>query len=206
LAKLHRIDERSFPERIVAETGIDRVAVARRRASRLRPDLKLEELARTWAAARKPAPKSLAGASRAVAQFIALNGDLPVAEFVADDLFDYRDALSTLPRALSRRERALDFTALIARFADCADSRIRLSVGTVRKQLRYIQGLLTFAFRERWIEDNVGRDIPAVGMADRAQRRSFTREEAHAVFALPLFVAPWSRAGRGQISADTLRW
>lgn len=79
-------------------------------------------------------------------------------------------------------------------------------MSTVRKQLRYLQVLLVFAFRERWIIENVGRDIRAVGHAPRGRRRAFTRAEVGAIFALPIFVRPWSLRTNRQIGNDTLRW
>ena len=71
-----------------------------RRASRLRPQMRLGELLEAWRAAREPSPKTLDGALRAVAQFQDLFGDLTVSQIVADDLFDYRDSVAILPRNL----------------------------------------------------------------------------------------------------------
>jgi integrase len=54
--------------------------------------------------------------------------------------------------------------------------------------------------------DNVGRDIPAIGSVSRSRRRAFTRDEVGAIFALPIFVKPWSVEPHHQISNETLRW
>jgi hypothetical protein len=166
--------------------------LARRRASRLRPEMRLRELLDAWSRARSPAPKTLDGASRAIEQFIDLFGDIAASEIVADDLFDYRDMVAVLPRRLSTGERAQGFAKLVAHYSEASDPGPRVALSTVIKQLRYVQNLLVFAFRERWIADNVGRHIPAIGYTGRHKRRAFTRDEVRAVFALPIFVNAWS--------------
>lgn len=107
---------------------------------------------------------------------------------------------------MSTEERAEGFARLAARYGEARDGRPRVALSTVRKQLRYIQALLVFAFRERWITDNVSRDIPAVGYPGRSKRRAFTRDEVGAIFALPIFVRPWSVESDRQISNGTLHW
>ncbi|MDB5583972.1 MAG: hypothetical protein JWR80_9148 [Bradyrhizobium sp.] len=174
--------------------------------SRLRPKLRLMELMSLWAAARHPAPKTVHGATRAIAQLISLIGDLPVGKIKGEHLFDFRDALAGLPRDLSRAERAMSFVDLVARFEEEDDPRPGVEPATIRKKLRYIQGLVSFAYGERWIAGNDVRFIPVDGHSPM-KRRPFTLEEAHDVFAQPLFVRPWSEpATIRRVSNETLRW
>lgn len=177
------------------------------RKTRLRPDLSFAELIAAWNTARRPAPKTLYGARRAVAQLTCLIGDVPVVQVDSLDLFDYRDALAGLPRSLTRAERRLPFVALVEHFGTAHHDRPLVRAATVRKQLRLIQSLLGFAYRERWTAENVGREIPVAEHSIRGDRRAFSRDEASTFFALPLFTRPWSVPLRSrQISDNTLRW
>jgi len=168
--------------------------------------LRLGTLVDRWGTARDPAPKTLHGARRAVAQLVSLVGDIPVNELSGEHLFDYRDALAILPRRLSDVERRMDFVALLDELIAQDSDRERIRRTTVVKQLRHIQTLVSFAHGERWISRNDLRHIPVDGPKPLV-RRPFTAGEVRKLFTHPLFVAPWEHLPPPRkISDETLRW
>lgn len=181
---------------------------ARRRSQngRARPELKLDALCDRWAAARSPTPKAVSAARTAVTYFTSYIGDIGIGEITADDCFEFRDALVVMPAALPKSERTLPFADLVVRYQSRNDLK-RVQPASVKKYLGSIQALLSFAFQERFIPQNVSAGIKVEGYTKKSDRRPFTKAELQQLFAAPLFTAPWSK-GRVRITASdaTLRW
>lgn len=175
-------------------------------APRARPEMMLGSLLETWQRKRKPSPKSIVAATKAVSDFISYIGDIGIGEITSEDCFEFRDAIEQMPRCMPRAHRILPFAEAHAVYADLGDFA-RRSPQSVKKYLGAIQALLNFAFQERYIPTNPGNGIRVEGYSRLGCRRPFTKEELRHLYAAPLFTSPWStRQSRSKVSDETLRW
>ncbi|TVV69827.1 DUF6538 domain-containing protein [Sphingomonas solaris] len=136
----------------------------RARRTRLRPKMKLDELLAAWITLQKPKPKSVAAAEKAVRDFKSYIGDVPVIEIGSTDCFDFRDALSVMPKSMPRALRAMSFRDLHAIYA-ARTGVARVDPATTKKYLGAIQALLSCAFQEQWIPANVAGN-PSLAKAE----------------------------------------
>lgn len=174
--------------------------------SRAQPDMKLSTLLDRWKDARKPTPKALVAADKAIRDFTSFLGDIGIGEITSADCFDFRDAVSQMPASMSRAHRALSFVDQLAIYGARKDLE-RIKPPSVKKYLGAIQALLGYAFQEQFIPANVAAGIKIEGYTKRSARRSFTRDELGQLFAAPLFTAPWALAsGKASVSDTTMRW
>lgn len=84
----------------------------RHAATRLRPDMRLGGLFEAWKT-KTPAPGAQGAheASTTVADFIDYAGDIPVSRITGDHLYNFRDAVASLPKAMPRADRDLSLPA-----------------------------------------------------------------------------------------------
>lgn len=174
--------------------------------SRLRPDMRFEDLLKRWARGRAPRPQSEHETTVAVEDLIAFYGDVPVSTFTKDMLLDYRDAASELPVGMPRADRSLPFPERVAKYKGGSDKRF--SATTVKKRIGAVQALLGYASQEGWIESNVGDGVTVEGAGKaKIPRRSFTGEELTTLFSGDLFLRPEGLLDRAtQVSDLTLYW
>ncbi|WP_257555380.1 site-specific integrase [Sphingobium sp. CFD-2] len=174
--------------------------------SRLRPDLRFEELVARWAAKRSPRPQSVHEVRKSVQDLIAFLGDIPVSQFTKDMLLDYRDAGADLPLGMPRADQAMPFPERVAKYRDIVGRKV--SPTTVKKRIGAIQTLLSFAERERWIDGNVGARVTVDGAGKaKTSRRTFRQDELQALFASDLFLHPENLVSRRTAISDlTLFW
>lgn len=175
--------------------------------TRLRPDMKLGELLDTWKT-KTPAPGAQGAHETAttVADFIDYFGNLSVSRITGDHLYNFRDAVAGLPKAMPRLDRGLSFNARLAKYQ--GHDAIKVAPASIKRRVGHIQALLTYAFSKRWIEHNTGSGIPIEGYAkNMGGRRPFLDDELALLFASPLFLKPdtWSFA-RDTVSDKTLAW
>jgi integrase len=173
---------------------------------RLKPDLRLRELLKKWAKAQAPQPQSVHEASVAVEDLIHFLGDVPVMTVTGDMIYDYRDEARKLPRSIPRADRALPFRERVAKHEKSEGPRV--SAATLKKRLGAIQTLIGFAYKERWVSQNVATQIHISGYSRLASvRRSFRHDELHSLFASDLFLKPsnWFE-GKSKVSDLTLFW
>lgn len=164
---------------------------------RLRPDLRLLELLAEWEAINKPRPQSVAECRRSADDFIDLIGNIFVDDITHTDLLNFRDMVATLPRAMPRADRAMPLTSRHEKHGGSGAGTSRLvTPTTVKKRVGNIQALLTFAHRQEWIKENVGRDVYINGYKKptRSSRRTFDEAAMRELFSSPLFTQPslWS--------------
>jgi integrase len=175
--------------------------------TRLRSDMKLGELLDAWKS-KTPAPGAQGAHETAttVADFIDYFGDVAVSRITGDHLYNFRDAVACLPKAMPRVDRSLGFNARLAKFQ--AHDAIKVAPASIKRRVGHIQALLTYAFSQRWIEHNTGSGIPIEGYAkNTGGRRPFLDDELALLFASPLFLKAekWSFA-RDTVSDMTLAW
>lgn len=173
---------------------------------RLRPDLRFRELLNRWAEAQKPQPQSVHEASVAVEDLIDYLGNVPVMTVTGDMIYDYRDEAKKLPRSMPRADRALPFRERVARHGDTEGPRV--SAATLKKRIGAIQTLIGFAYKERWVSQNVATQIHISGYSRLASmRRSFRNDELQSLFASDLFLKPssWFER-RTKVNDLTLFW
>ena len=176
-------------------------------ATRLRPDMALGELFDAWKK-KTPAP-GLQGVHETfttVTDFLDFAGDLPVSRITGDHLYNFRDAVASLPKAMPKADRDLTFHARLAKYAD--DDGQKVAPASVKRRIGHLQALLTYAFKQRWISANSGADISIEGYAkNTGARRPFLDDELGRLFGSDLFLKPgkWSSA-RDTVSDRTLAW
>jgi integrase len=173
---------------------------------RLRPDLRFRELLKKWEGAQKPQPQSLHEASVAVEDLIDFLGDVPVMSVTGDMIYDYRDEAKELPRSMPRADRALPFRERVVKHRGTEGARV--SAATLKKRIGAIQTLIGFAYKERWVSQNVATQIHISGYSRLASvRRSFRNDELQSLFGSDLFVKPssWFET-KSKVSDLTLFW
>ena len=90
------------------------------------------------------------------------SGDIPVGATTGDHLYNFRDAVASLPKAMPRADRELTFRARLAKYAD--DDGPKVAPASVKRRIGHIQALITYAFNQRWIPANVGSRDPHRGL------------------------------------------
>ncbi|MES3106926.1 site-specific integrase [Sphingomonas aurantiaca] len=172
--------------------------------SRLRPNLRLKALFREWKEGNEPRPQTAGEYEAAVDDFIDFAGDPTISMIDADMLYDYRDEAAKLPASMPRADRALTFTARVAKHGD---ANPKCAPPTLKKRVGALQALLTYAFQQRWTSINTGSGIRIVGYTKkRRNRRSFEDHELATLCASPIFVdaAAWNTTSR--IGDATVFW
>jgi hypothetical protein len=175
--------------------------------TRLRPDMTLGELLAEWRT-KTPAPGAQGAheTGTTVVDFIDFAGDLPVSRIEGDHIYNFRDAVASLPKAMPHAVRALSFTSRLAACRTIEDPRV--APASVKRRVGHLQALLTHAHKQRWIATNTGSAIPIEGYSkDAGGRRPFLDDELTRLFASDLFLRPatWSDR-RGSVGDQTLAW
>ncbi len=184
-ALLNVVDERRN-----ADEEANRIRLSRHRPrvpnSRRRPNLRLKTLFHEWKAGNEPRPQTAGEYEAAIDDFIDFADDPTVSMIDADMLYDYRDEAAKLPASMPRADRALPFTARVAKHRDATP---KCAPPTLKKRVGALQALLTYAFHQRWTPANIGSGIKIVGYTKkRRTRRSFEDHELATLCASPLFV------------------
>ncbi|WP_457349196.1 DUF6538 domain-containing protein [Sphingomonas sp. UYP23] len=175
--------------------------------TRLRPDMTLRELFDEWKV-KTPAPGAQGAheTGTTVEDFIDFAGDVPVAQISGDHVYNFRDAVASLPKAMPLHIRAMTFNA---RMAACrAITGPKVAPASVKRRVGHMQSLLTHAFNQRWIETNSGSGIRIEGYTkNTGGRRPFLDDELATLFASDLFLRPGSWSERRESVGDmTLAW
>lgn len=191
-----------------ADEDFNRARLAKRRhrpnRSRLRPNMRLEQLFHEWEDGNKPRPQTALEYKASVDDFIDFAGDVSVSAIDADMLYDYRDEAAKLPSTMPRADRALPFRARVEKHGAV---KPKCSPGTLKKRIGALQALLTYAFQQRWTSSNNGAGITIIGYSKKKKnRRSFEDHELAVLFACPLFVDPQSWNSPSRISDVTIFW
>ncbi len=173
-------------------------------SSRLRPNLRLKALYREWKAGNEPRPQTAGEYEAAVDDFIDFTGDPTISMIDADMLYDYRDEAAKLPASMPRADRALPFTARVAKHEGATP---KCAPPTLKKRVGALQALLTYAFQQRWTATNAGSGIRIVGYSKKKRtRRSFEDHELATLCASVLFTDPASWNTKSRISDVTVFW
>jgi len=175
--------------------------------TRLRPAMTLGELLTEWKG-KTPAPGSQGAheTSTTVTDFVDFVGDIPVSEINGDHLYNFRDAVASLPSAMPRALRALTFNARLEACREIGGAKV--APASVKRRVGHLQALITYAFSQRWIEANTASGIRIDGYSKNTRnRRPFLDDELARLFASDLFLKPahWSEK-RGTVGDMTLAW
>lgn len=123
-----------------------------------------------WRELKKPGASSSIEADRAVARFIDLYGDKPVALITDDDLYDYRDFLEKMPANLSLpavQASGLSLREAVTRAWEQKPKREKLSPGSIKKDIGALSAIFTALRQERWIKVNVAAGISVSGYSKK---------------------------------------
>jgi len=169
---------------------------------------RLSEVLEKWAADKlqtdgdnRSTNKTVSEFRMPVTRFIELFGDLPVSDITRSICSDFREALGKLP-ASGDGVRRLSAPAAIAKAE--TEQLPKLSLATVKKQLRAVSAVLGFASKRLGV---IAEDpIAASGMLrtiSKAARRADTKDsddkpyrraELTTIFSSPLFFGKWRPA------------
>ncbi|MGI4730860.1 MAG: DUF6538 domain-containing protein [Janthinobacterium lividum] len=175
--------------------------------TRLRPDMTLRELLDEWRN-KTPAPGAQGAheTGTTVEDFIDFVGDVPVSQISGDHIYNFRDAVAALPKAMPLHVRAMTFNARIAACRSVVGRKV--APASVKRRVGHLQALLTHAFNERWLAVNSGTGIRIQGYSkNTGGRRPFLDDELARLFASDLFLHPgkWSER-RESVGDMTLAW
>lgn len=123
-----------------------------------------------WKEVKRPGNSAMAEADRAVARFIELFGDKPVAAITDDDIYDYRDFIEAMPANLNLPEIQAAGQNLRDAVADAWEKnpgRKKLSPGSIKKDVGALSAIFSALKGERWIKTNVAAEIPVSGYSKR---------------------------------------
>jgi hypothetical protein len=178
----------------------------RKSTTRLRPDMRISELFTAWKGKREPNAKGANEAASTIDDFIAFAGDITVVTVTGDLIYDFRDAVASLPRTMPRADRRLPFPERLAKYHEHSGACV--SPASVKKRVGYLQAMIGLAAKQRWIETNPATGIEIEGYSRSSSgRRPFRDEELAQLFRAPLFTKPegWSFS-RATVSDATLAW
>jgi integrase len=151
-----------------------------------------------WISLRAPRPQSEVEARRAVSRFIELNGDVAVEQITREQILDYRDFLSRMPKNLNLEKlkaRGLSLRKAVeaeAQRTDGETGKRTLSPGAVKKDVGALAAILGLLRNEGWIVDNVAEGISIAGYSktrkgQRTPRLPLRPSMMESLFASPLF-------------------
>jgi hypothetical protein len=124
-------------EREQADLRVLAASPFRPTGTRLRPGMLLGELLTEWKN-KTPAPGQQGAheTGTTVEDFIDFAGDIPVSEIGGDHLYNFRDAVASLPKAMPLAHRALTFSA---RMAACRDlSGPKVAPASVKRRVGHL--------------------------------------------------------------------
>jgi len=191
-------DWRSSPELPAATAPLAKdVAVAKAEAPRL------SEVLEGWAAKKlsmdKTADKTVSECRAVVRRFIELSGDLPVSQISRARCMDFCSALLKMP-AKGDGIRSLTLPQAIAKAE--AEGLPTLSHASVKKQLRFLSGVLGYACKtlevipeEPVLASGLINDLVRVSRRQvrrTGEEKAYTRQDLRAMFSGPLFRGEWS--------------
>lgn len=155
----------------------------------------LSEGLQRWKELKKPGPSARVEADRAVGRFVELFGDKPVSLISDDELYDYRDFISTMPANLSLpaiQKSGRDLRTAVAQALEEKPDRERLSPGSIKKDIGALSAIFTALREERWIKTNVAAGISVAGYSKKRRGQKHPRlplrpAQMETLFASPLF-------------------
>jgi integrase len=233
IAPVAELSECTQPEAISAPT----TSVATRAPSapwvnagaRSEPHQTLSEGLTRWKKAKAPGTSAMTETTRAVERFIELYGDRHVASITVNDIFDYREFLSNMPKginlpAVKASGRSLRQAVEEAKEAEVsaelkavaeerpAPARKRLSPTSIKKDIGGLSAIFAVLRSERWILNNPADNIPVDGYSKGKKVFPFRPDMMKRLFDSPMFTgcagrAPSKRALSGpHVYQDTLYW
>ncbi|GGH95112.1 hypothetical protein CFY91_05240 [Pseudomonas fluvialis] len=191
-------DWRSAPELPAAAVPLARDAAgAKAEAPRL------SEVLEGWVTKKlsmdKTADKTVSECRAVVRRFIELNGDLPVSQISRARCMDFCSALLKMP-AKGDGIRSLTLPQAIAKAE--AEGLPTLSHASVKKQLRFLSGVLGYACKalevipeEPVLASGLINDLVRVSRRQvrrTGEEKAYTRQDLRAMFSGPLFHGQWS--------------
>lgn len=141
-----------------------------------------------WAADRERNPRTALEWAAAVALFVEVVGDIPVAAITADHIREFRNALSKAPKSFRKRFPGKTLPEVLALTKDDA-AVARLSLGSVAKYLRALGAVLGFAVAQGYADSNPMPKIVAADVGDGKERLSFSTEDLNKLFGISVFTA-----------------
>lgn len=182
-----------------------------------------------WIKSMKPGGSAITEATRAVDRFIELCGDMHVASITENDVFDYRDFISSMPKGLSLpaiknsgktlrgavdaahiQEHEEQRRALAAGLT--APKPSRLSPTSVKKDIGGLSAIFAALRSERWILKNPAEKIPVEGYSKDKKVFPFRPDMMRQLFDSPMFTGCQGIRGKKRtitgpyVFQDTLYW
>ncbi|CDZ41607.1 Lambda integrase-like/DNA breaking-rejoining enzyme, catalytic CorE [Neorhizobium galegae bv. officinalis] len=166
---------------------------------------KLSEAFSEWKAGssarggKKAAATSIVEAERAVRYFTQYHGNLYIAEISKEKARAFRTALSSIPKRITNKQRALPLRTLLKETAGAAET---IHATSVNKYLTLMGAVISAAEREGKLDHLPGFRNPFHGLAlavdkrnDTTRREPFSDEELSALFSTGVFTDQERPAG-----------
>lgn len=158
-----------------------------------------------WRAERKPPSQTWHEWSTVFRRFREVAGeDLPVQAITKGHVRTFKDALMRAPRRTPERLRGRPFPEVIDATKD--DKTPRLSVQSIHKQLSAVQGVLSWAVKQGYREDN-----PAIGLKPEERkggedkRLPYDTADLQRIFASPMYRGCFSASSRSKPGDKVIR-
>ncbi|MCW2406036.1 integrase [Sphingobium sp. B1D7B] len=165
-----------------------------------------------WKESMAPGESAVTETTRSVERFVDLFGDKHVAQITPDDLFDYRDFLTTMPAGISLPAVRASGTTLrdhverlhaeeLKREAEAEKKGVelptprRLSPQSVKKDIGGLSAIFSAVLSERWIVTNPADKIPVDGYSKKRKVFPLKPSMMKELFESPLFTGCEGRAG-----------
>lgn len=182
-----------------------------------------------WKKAQAPGGSAIIEATRAVHRFIQLYGDRHVASISVNDIFDYRDFITTMPAGLSLPaivaagktlrqavEEAHAKEQAAASKAEAGHEPLpdpkRLSPTSIKKDIGGLSAIFAALRAERWIVQNPAEKIPVDGYSKGKKVFPFRPDMMRKLFDSPMFTGCEGIRGKKRtrpgpdVFQDTLYW
>jgi integrase len=167
--------------------------------------LHLTEALQFWISAKNPGDSAITEANRSVARFVAIFGDMVIADITDDHVTEFRDLIMTLPprttlaqiegSGRTLRETCQAYCSKLQAWKD-SDRKMPepelLAPATVKKDIGALSQILGAVAREARSGKNVAKDIPIHGYSktkrgQKKPRLSLTPMMMQTLFDSPLF-------------------
>jgi len=173
-----------------------------------------------WQEVQRPGKSAIIEGTRAVARFIELFGDKPVALITKAEVLEYRDFLESMPANLPLpkiQEAGVSLREAVAKAIAEKPERKKLSPGAVKKDVAALAAILSAMQGELWIDTNPAAGVKVSGYSkkkkgQRNPRLPLKPSMMRTLFASPLFTGcsgkgVAARAKQGShVFQDELYW
>jgi integrase len=166
----------------------------------------LSKLFEEWKAERKPPPTTEAEFTKGIRRFIELHGDVLAITISRSMVRQFKEALRTLPPALSGGQLKMTMPELVEEFSKNPPVKT-LSPASINKHIVSVSAVLAWAGKSGYFDANPNWSNPTLGMKTKegdSDRVSYTIEDLKTLFSSSVYSANNRPKGGGGEAAKWL--